>query len=210
MNRIIVIIGLVTVTLGFFSPLIGLSTVSALPQAITGTQVLQMPPCNGQDVSSCVVNQTWTGTLLTPAQALVVWGYPPDASTCGLIALWQTDVSPTTVPLYGSASGARQVGGTVYVSIDGTSVGRSTNWATYQYVDGASCAPPTTKSTTTTTASNTISSTTTSATATTTSTSGSGGSPSNPSIPSVLTFSIIVGGFAITGVGFVVPERKAK
>lgn len=86
------------------------TTQAALPAAISGTQEILLPPCGGQTVHDCVVNASWTSTLLTPDQAaayyVAVGAASGSFSTCNLIALWGTTITTSSalpLPAWGGS-----------------------------------------------------------------------------------------------------------
>ncbi len=151
---------------------LGLSSVSTLPSTLSGNQLLNIDACfGGSCPPTATVSFNWAGSLLTPAQALAVWNgaYGTSyTSSCGLMALWSSNVPPPTPTtsysvIWSGSSGITSGGtllyqGTVYLY-------------DYQTYSG-SCGGQTTQSTTpgatfTTPASTTSSSSSTAATTST-------------------------------------------
>jgi hypothetical protein len=137
-------LGAVLMVAGFALAFIGApgitySTIQpALPSTISGTEVIQLPPCNSQSVNNCVLSESWTATLVPPAQASALYG---GGNACGLIALWATTFTSASylpVPTWGGGQMYQMMGGVQYMStsIPGYPGTGSTPYVHYSSADG--------------------------------------------------------------------------
>ncbi len=155
----------------------------ALPSEISGSSVIQLPPCNGQATADCTLSQSWSASLLSPDQAAAVYVALGEASgsfsTCGMIAFYQSDLtSASLLPGGLQAESVLFYGGHQLVSpeLSGYPGTGSTPYVHYSTADGCGTyGSGVTTSTTTTSQSSaaTTGSATSTATVTTTSTSSS-------------------------------------
>lgn len=120
------------------------STQPSLPATLSGTQVLELPPCGGQSANDCTVAQSWSATLLSPSQAgawyVEVFGLTGTFTTCGMIAVYSTTITtPYTIPLFsGGSAGTTFYNGIEYASpaITGYPGTGATPYVHYSTADG--------------------------------------------------------------------------
>lgn len=146
----------------------------ALPPSISGSTVIQLPPCNGQTTNDCTLSQSWSATLLTPDQAAAVYVAIGEASgsfnTCGLIAFYSSTLtSPDMLPGGPSSESVLFYGGVQLVSpaLSGYPGTGSTPYVHYSTADGCGTYGSASISTSATSSSSSRSTTTTTSTSST-------------------------------------------